>query len=100
MQNSDSNKPEILAPAGDFETLRCAVNCGADAVYVGMQNFSARAKAANFSREELAAAVEYAHFFGVKIYVAFNTLYKSDEYDAVLDDMKYCYEIGADALIL
>ena len=55
------NKPEILAPAGSFDSLTAAVRCGADAVYLGGRELNARRNAANFSDEELAQAVEYCH---------------------------------------
>ena len=101
MRSSDDIKlPEILAPAGSPEALRCAVFNGADAVYLGMRRFSARAKAGNFSRDELKQAVEFSHFFGVKVYVTFNTVYKETEYPYVLEDMQFCASIGVDALIL
>jgi U32 family peptidase len=68
-------KPELLAPAGDFDCIRAAVENGADAVYFGLQSgFNARARAANFSLEELPAVMEFLHRRGVKGYVTFNTL--------------------------
>ena len=71
---------EILAPAGSFSALKAAVINGADAVYLGASAFSARAKAANFSEEELASAVRYCHLFNVKVYLAVNTVIKLSEY--------------------
>lgn len=100
MQNSDKKTPEILAPAGNIDALKCAVNNGADAVYLGLQNFNARSKATNFSNEQLMQAVSYAHFFGVKVYVTFNTIYKPEEYKSVLESINYCHKIGVDAIIL
>lgn len=100
MQNSDNGKIEILAPAGSMDALICAVNNGADAVYLGLRDFNARSKANNFTEEELRQAVAFSHFFGVKIYVAFNIIYKPNEYDAVLACMQKCRQMGVDAFIL
>lgn len=93
-------KPEILAPAGNIESLKCAIHNGADAVYLGIKNFNARAKAANFSYDELGDALEFAHFYGVKVYVTFNTLYKDDEYASVEQSIKECSDLGVDAFIM
>ena len=68
-----ADRPELLAPAGSPEALQAAVRCGADAVYMGLSRFSARAAAQNFTPEELAAAVAYAHACGadfVKLFPA------------------------------
>ena len=99
MQLSDK-KTEVLAPAGNFESLKCAVMNGADAVYLGLTRFNARAKAGNFTTEELKKAVEFCRFFGVKVYVTFNTIYKQSEYDDVITCMKECRDIGVNAFIL
>ncbi len=60
-------KPELLMPAGSPDVLRTAVRYGADAVYLGGEAFSLRAKAKNFTLEEMRACVEYAHQHGVKV---------------------------------
>ena len=60
---------ELLSPAGNMECLKAAVNNGADAIYLGGKTFGARAYAGNFSNEELKEAVNYAHLYGVKIYI-------------------------------
>ena len=99
MPHSDK-KLEILAPAGNFQSLQRAVMCGADAVYLGLNKFNARAKAGNFSVEELSAAVAFCRLFGVKVYVTFNTLYKAGEYDDVLACIKQCHNCGVNAIIL
>ncbi len=99
MQLSDK-KTEVLAPAGNFESLKCAVMNGADAVYLGLTKFNARAKAGNFTTEELKKAVEFCRFYGVKVYVTFNTIYKQSEYDEVIACMKECRDIGVNAFIL
>ncbi|MEG2688613.1 MAG: hypothetical protein RSA24_05545, partial [Clostridia bacterium] len=63
---------ELLAPAGDIDSFYSAVNNGANAVYLGLSGFNARLKADNFDGENLIKCVKYAHFFGVKVYVAVN----------------------------
>ena len=67
-------KIEILAPAGSFESVVSAVNSGADAVYLGLKNFSARKEAENFTVDELKSATSFCHIRGVKVYVTMNTL--------------------------
>lgn len=91
---------EILAPAGDYNTFKTAVDAGADAVYLGLKDFSARKNAGNFTSEELRSAVLYAHTFGVKVYVAVNTLVKDTELDAFLNAVGEALDAGADALII
>ncbi|MDR1960755.1 MAG: hypothetical protein LBQ16_00555, partial [Gracilibacteraceae bacterium] len=73
---------ELLAPAGGPEALRAAVAGGADAVYMGGRAFNARAGAANFTEEELRAAVRYAHDRRVRVYVTLNILLAEEETDA------------------
>lgn len=94
------SKYELLAPAGDMAALRAAVSAGANAVYLGYDEFSARAKAKNFDKEELREAINYAHLRGVKIYVTFNILIADFEIKRAMDRVKMLYEIGVDALIL
>ncbi len=91
---------EILAPAGNMQNLIAGVQSGANAVYLGLQDFSARKNSKNFSREELKYAVSYAKTFGVKTYLTVNTLYKDSELNAVLDAIVYAYNQGVDAFIL
>ncbi len=93
-------KGEILAPAGSFEALKAAVNNGADAIYLGAGDFNARVFAKNFSREELMAAVKYAHFRGVKIYITLNTLLFDREKEEFIDLVKFLEKIGVDAFIV
>ena len=78
-------KPELLAPAGDEDSLRAAVAAGADAVYLGAKAFSARRYALNFDREQMARAADYLHVRGKKLYVTVNTLIKEAELPAVLE---------------
>ena len=94
------NKIEVLAPAGSMESLYAAINKGADAVYLGGNKFSARAYASNFDNENMQKAIDYAHSYGVKIYVTINTILKENEIEEAVRYVGYLYEIGADALII
>ncbi|MCX7694973.1 MAG: DUF3656 domain-containing protein [Caloramator sp.] len=91
---------ELLAPAGDMESLKAAVLNGADAVYLGGKEFSARQSAANFDREELVEAVRFCHAYNVKVYVTINTLLKNTELKGALEYASFLYSIGVDALIV
>ena len=92
--------PEILAPAGSMDALRAAVECGADAVYLGAGHFNARRNARNFSEEDLAQAIEYCHVRGVSVHLTLNTLVTDDELPAAIDLMETACRLGADALIV
>lgn len=92
--------PELLAPAGDFDSLVAAVAAGADAVYMGGARFGARAYAKNFSPEEMSEAVSYAHMLGVRVYVTLNTLIYDREMNDALEYARSLYEMGVDALII
>ena len=91
---------QIVAPAGSFSGLVASIKGGADAVYLGLPMFGARAKAENFSPETLVSAVEYAHLFGVKVFVTLNTLIKDGEMESALNLARYAYDAGADAAIV
>lgn len=91
---------ELLAPAGSFEALRAALQNGADAVYLGGKEFSARAYASNFDRETLKEAVEYSHIRGMKVYVTVNTLIKDHEIPDLMEYIQYLYCIDVDAVIV
>lgn len=92
---------EILAPAGAFDSLKAAVHAGADAVYMGGSRFGARAYAENPEGERLLEAIDYAHLYGVKLYLTVNTLLKTKELEQELYDyLKPCYEHGLDAVIV
>jgi putative protease len=92
--------PELLAPAGSREALQAAVAAGADAVYLGGIRFGARKFAQNFSEEELAAAVDYAHSRGVKVYVTVNTLLRDRELEDAAGFFVALYRMGVDALLV
>lgn len=94
------NNYEVLAPAGDMAALKAAVSAGADAVYLGAWEFSARAKAKNFTLEDLKEAIEFCHLRDVKIYVTVNILVADFEFKRALNLVKDLYKVGVDALIL
>jgi len=91
---------EILAPAGSREALEAAVQNGADAVYLSGKDFGARKFAANFSNEELLAALDYCHERGVSVYVTVNTLLFNQQFEKLSETIAYYYTIGVDAVIV
>ena len=93
-------KIEVLAPAGDYTTLKAAVSAGADAVYVGGERFGARAYAKNFNKEELLSAIDYVHLHGKKLYLTVNTLVKEREFHELYDYLLPFYTQGLDAVIV
>lgn len=93
-------KPELLAPVGCEENFYAAVNFGANAVYIGLSDFSARKNAGNFSLERLPYILSYAHLFDVKVYVAVNTIVKNEEVDDYFQTIKAAYTAGVDAFIV
>ena len=93
-------RPEILSPAGNFEKMRAAILYGADAVYLSGRIFGMRAAADNFSLEELAEAVEYAHARGVKVYLTVNTMPRENEYETLKEYFASLAKIPVDALII
>ncbi len=95
-----TNKAELLAPAGSKEAFYAAVNSGADAVYLGGKNFNARHYSENFSNEDLAEIVKYAHNKNTKVYITVNTILKDTEITDVLNYVFYLYEIDVDAVIV
>ena len=93
-------RTELLVPAGSLEVFRVAVLYGADAVYIGGEAFGLRAKAKNFSFEDMKEAVEFAHERGVRVYVTANILAHNDDLDEVESYFKELGEVGVDALII
>ena len=91
---------ELLSPVGNKECLYAAINNGADAIYLAGTNFGARKYAKNFTNEELKEAVDYAHLYGVKVYVTVNTIIYEEEIEELLKYIDYLYQIGVDALIM
>lgn len=95
-----TKNPELLAPAGSPLALDAAIEGGADAIYVGGLVFNARINAKNFSPDELCAAIDRAHTYGVKVYIAANTLIYDRELDEYLRAAEQAYLFGADAMIV
>ena len=93
-------RPEILSPAGNFEKMRAAIRYGANAVYLAGQIFGMRAAADNFSIEELAEAVKYAHERNVKVYLTLNTMPREYEYPALRKYLNDLSSLGIDAMII
>ena len=95
-----TNNFEILAPVGNSEMLEAAVRSGADAVYLGAKQFSARRNAENFDGEELKRAVEYCHVRGVKVYLTLNIIIKDNELTDAFSLAKTAYLCGIDGIIV
>ncbi len=91
---------EILAPAGNAECAKAAIASGANAIYLGLNAFSARQSAENFDEAAFRAIVNEAHLCGVKVYVAMNTAVKNSELDEFFDSLTFAWRAGADAIIL
>lgn len=94
------HRPELLAPAGSWESLVAAVQNGADAVYLGGKAFNARHSAANFENKQLQQAVEYCHTRGVKLYVTVNIILADEELQEALTFLHFLHNIGVDAVIV
>ena len=93
-------KPELLIPASSLEVLKTAVRYGADAVYIGGEAFGLRAKAKNFTSEEMAAGIAYAHDKGVKVYVTANILAHNEDLPGVRDYFQELRELKPPRLFL
>lgn len=91
---------ELLSPSGDFERLKLALKFGADAVYLGGEQFGMRTNPSNFNADELKKAVELVHSYGKKVYLTCNTLPRNNEIEALPDFLKYTAQIGIDAFII
>ncbi len=95
-----ANKPELLIPASSLEVLKTAVIFGADAVYIGGEAFGLRAKAKNFSPEDMKAGIAFAHEHGVKVYVTANILAHNSDLEGAVAYFKELNELKPDALII
>ena len=95
-----SRHPELLIPASSLEVLKTAVIFGADAVYIGGEAFGLRAKAKNFSMEDMKEGIEFAHAHDVKVYVTANILAHNDDLEGVREYFEELKEIKPDALII
>ena len=93
-------KTELLIPAGSLDVLKTAVIYGADAVYIGGEAFGLRAKAHNFSKEEMKEGIAFAHTRGVKVYVTANILAHNGDLPGVEAYFEELKEVGPDALII
>ncbi len=93
-------KAELLAPAGNMDSLKAAVEGGCDAVFLGLQSFSARAFAGNFSHEEFIEAVRYCHVRNVSVYVTINTMLFEYEIENAKKEVAFLYEHDCDALLI
>jgi len=97
---NSNNFPEILSPVGNSEMLQAAVRSGADAVYLGAKDFSARRNAENFTNEELKNAIEYCHIRGVRVYLTLNILIKDSELESAFLLARDAYNMGIDGIII
>jgi putative protease len=97
---SKHNKPELLAPAGSLESFFAAMEKGADAVYAGLQDFSARARARNFSLSQMERMLGYAHSNGRRIYITLNTLVKEQELPQLVDTLASLEAMRVDGVIV
>lgn len=93
-------RAELLSPCGNFDCVKAAVNNGADAVYLGGRLFNARAYASNFDDETLERVCNLCHSYQVKVYVTVNTLYKDEEFEALVPFIDGLYAMGVDGLIM
>lgn len=101
LNNDRIKKPEILAPAGNMESLTAALNTGADAVYLGLDEFSARKNAENFRINEIGDIINLCHASGVKVYLALNTLVFDNEFEKLKDYISSALKNGGfDAFIV
>ena len=93
-------KPELLSPAGDLEKLRIAILYGADAVYMAGQTLGLRAKAKNFTPDEMKEGIEFAHQHGKKVFVTANIYAHNEDFDGIEDYFKDLQKMGVDGLIV
>ena len=97
MKNS---KIELLAPAGNIDSFKAACQNSADAIYMGVTNYNARAMAQNFDINSYIEAIKYAHLRGIKVYLTLNTLMNEEEFEDALNIVKELYEYNLDAVII
>ncbi|WP_438481849.1 DUF3656 domain-containing U32 family peptidase [Oleiharenicola lentus] len=93
-------RPELLAPAGDWECAKAAIENGADAIYFGLEKFNARMRAKNFTVADLPALMEFLHRRGVRGYVTFNTLVFANEIESAAEYLRAIIAAGVDAAIV
>jgi len=95
-----TKKPEVLAPGGTLEKLKTAIFYGADAVYIGGENYGLRTRAGNFDYTQMQEGVDYAHSFGAKVYVATNMMTHEGDEEGAGDFFRTIRDIGVDAVII
>lgn len=100
MINNKVKKPELLAPAGNLDKLKTAIEYGADAVYIGGEEYSLRVAADNFTTEEIAEGVRFAHEHGAKVYLTANIIPHNKDMDEYADFLRSVKDTGIDAVIL
>ena len=98
--NDKMKKPELLIPAGGLETLKVAVDYGADAVYIGGSSFGLRARADNFSQEEMIEGVNYAHAAGAKVYVTANIYAHNSDIEGIKKYFSWLGTTDVDAVLI
>lgn len=91
---------ELLAPVGNFDCLKAAIEAGCNAVYLGGKMFGARSFAGNFTKEELVEAIKYSHLYGVKVYLTINTIIYENEVDNFLEYVRFAHKNNIDAVII
>ncbi|MFY9151671.1 MAG: hypothetical protein WAO52_06645, partial [Prolixibacteraceae bacterium] len=96
----DRQKPELLAPVGNVESLYASLNAGADAIFMGLQEFNARGRANNFTKPMLQLAVRKAHEKNVKVYITLNVLIKNKELDQLIDVLSFLAAVKVDGIII
>lgn len=94
------NKTEILAPVGNLDMLYAGIAAGADAFYLALDDFGARAYAENFTLENIEEIIDYAHFFDRKVFITMNTLLKDSEIDKAISYLEKLYEFGVDGILI
>ncbi|MDR2106684.1 MAG: U32 family peptidase, partial [Coriobacteriales bacterium] len=95
-----TSRPELLAPAGTPDALKAALTAGADAVYLGVEDFNARRNAENFNFEHLAEACDLAHLANRRIYLTLNTAILPSETERAMETARHAWDAGVDALIV
>ena len=93
-------KIELLAPSGNLERLKIACLYGADAIYIGGQDYSLRANALNFSLDDIKEACDFAHSINKKVYVTVNIVFHNKDLNGLSDYLKHLDDIGVDAIIV
>jgi U32 family peptidase len=98
--NKNVKKPELLAPAGDFEKLKVAFHFGADAVYAGLKEFSLRANTKNFNDIQIKQAIDYTHDLCKKIYIAMNIYFFPEQSELIIENLLMLNSLKPDGIII